>query len=62
MATDSLEDEYKHIHIKFNGDSFILATSEDMDNEKMFIVLASVVKYLSETFELVGKTEDTVVH
>lgn len=62
MAAHTLKDEYKHIHIKFNGESFILATSEDMDNEKMFIVLASVVKYLSETFELSGKTEDTVVH
>lgn len=56
------DDDYKHIHIKFNGESFILATSEDMDNKEIFIVLANIVKYLSETFELSGKAEDTVVH
>jgi hypothetical protein len=63
MATDSLkDDDYKHIHIKFNGESFIIGTSEDMTNEQMFFVLASVVKYLSEAFKISGKTEDTVVH
>jgi hypothetical protein len=54
-------DSYKEITIAFNGNSLIISTSEDMDNQQMFIVLASVVKHLSETFEFSGKTEDTVL-